>query len=350
MAHTAAFHVPHLHRPAVTRAELRFGWPRRLAAAVMVVVSASFLAVTLMANLFHVGPAFDRLTDGFRPILTQQAIATDRQDIAALSAAGTEIQAKMLPALAQQLNMSPAQLNTMLTTQFPDVATGLAALPTITPTFDGLVTTLDQQRPLFRSADAIPTKSIPATSVPWSLFAVGVLGVVLGVFVWFSHPRVSAIVATVLGAVLIAAPLALGMPHKASDADQMNANLKPVYNQQLITQATGALGTLSAMGTQMQTAMLPALSTQLKMQPEQMQAFLQQNFPDTAAALTGLPASLGRFQGLVGTFKAHLSDYKTLKPVSFVPIVWLMISGGIGLFLLGGAGVVITRGRPEPSV
>jgi hypothetical protein len=243
--------------------------------------------------------------------------------------------------------VTPAQLSSLISTQYPDVAAGLNALPTITPSFTGLINTLDQQRPLFQSADAIPTKNIPATAVPWSLLAVGIVTIGLGVFVWFipprRAPRASAVIATVVGAVLIAAPLSLGMVHKASDADQMNANLKPVYTQQLITQANGALNTLGAMGTQMQKTMLPALATQLHMTPAQLQTFLGQNFPATAAALTGLPASMGRFESLVATFDRHLSDYKTLKPVSFEPIVWFMIIGGSVMFLLGAAGIAITR-------
>lgn len=345
MASTAASHL-HLHRPALTRATLRVGWPRAVAAGLMVLLGGSFVVVTLMANLFHVGPAFDRLTEGFRPIMTAQAIQTDRQDIAGLSAAGTEIQTKLLPALSQQLNFTPGQMAGMLNVQFPDVAAGLNAIPKITPTFSGLVTTLDQQRPLFRSADAIPTKSLPAATVPWALLAVGVIIIGCGVFVFYT-PRATTLIATTLGVVLIAGPLALGMVNKASNADQLNKNLKPVYTQQLVTQAGDSVKTLSAMGKQMQTKMLPVLAAQLKMQPAQLQTFLDQNFPATAAALEGLPAALGRFQVLVGTFDKHLSDYNTMKPVSFVPIVWLMIGGGIALLLLGGAGMLITRKHPD---
>ena len=298
MAGTATIHLP---RPVITRTTLRVGWPRAVAAGLMVLLGLSFVTVTLAANLFRVGPAFDRLTDGFRPVMTQSAIQADRQDIAGLSAAGTEIQTKLLPALGPQLNLTPAQMTTLLSTQYPDVATGLSALPQITPTFTGLVATLDQQRPLFRSADAIPTKSLPAATVPCALLGAGIICFGFGIFVW-REPRASAVTATVLGALLIAGPLILGMPHKASDADQMNANLKPVYTQSLVTQANGALGTFSAMGTQMQTKMLPALATQLNMQPAQLQAFLEQNFPTSATALNTLPAALGRFQGFVSTF------------------------------------------------
>lgn len=350
MAGTAAFHphLPHLHLPVVNRAALRIGWPRRMAAVLMIVVGAAFVAVTLVANLYRVGPAFDRLTDGFRPIMTEQSIQTAHADIAKLSAAGNEIQGKLMPALAQQLQLTPAELNAMMAKQYPDVAKGLQAVPVITPQFTALVDDLDGNRGVFASADAIPTKSLPAATVPWSLLAVGLIAVALGVVVWLK-PKASAVIATVVGAAMIALPLMFGMLGKAGDADQLNSNLKPVYNQELITQAGGALAVLSAMGTQMQTEMVPALAQQLKMTPEQMNAFLGSGFPATAAAMKDLPAMQARFEGMVAAFDKHLGDFNTLKPVTFVPIVWLMLIGGAALFLLGAAGIVITRGRADAA-
>lgn len=78
------------------------------------------------------------------------------------------------------------------------------------------------------------------------------------------------------------------------------------------------------------------------MTPTQLNDYFAANIPATSAALAGLPQSMGRFQDLVTRFDNRLGDYNTMKPVSFVPIVWFMIGGGIDLFLLGGAGVLIT--------
>jgi hypothetical protein len=47
------------------------------------------------------------------------------------------------------------------------------------------------------------------------------------------------------------------MPHKASYADTMNDNLKPVYSQEMLTQANASLTTLSAMGTEMRRRRCP---------------------------------------------------------------------------------------------
>jgi hypothetical protein len=345
MAGTATLHPHQWHVPSA--ATLRLGWPRKLAAGVMVLLGGGFVTITLMANLFHVGPAFDRLTDSFRPVMTQQSIQAAQQNVRGLSAAGSEIQTKLLPALAQQMNMTPTQLQQMMATQYPDVAKGLAQVQPISQNFTALLNNLDQTQPLFLSADAIPTKDVPATSVPWSLLAVGLISIALGLVVWFS-PRVRApVIATVVGGALIALPLSMNMVHKASDADQMNANLKSMYNQSLIDNARGALQTLGAMGTQMQHKMLPQLAAQLHMTPAQLDSMLRHNFPATGAALKSLPAAMTDFGDMVNRFDQRLADYNTLKPVSFLPIVWFMVGGGIALFALGGAGILICRGKQD---
>ena len=331
----------HAHIPSV--ATMRFGWPRRVAAGVMVLLGLSFVVWTLAANLFKVGPAFDRLTDGFRPMMTQQQISTYQQQVQGLSVAATEINTKLIPALGQQLHMTPAQLQTMLAQQFPAVATGLTQVQPITQNFTGLLNTMDKTQPLFVSADAIPTKNIPSTAVPWSLFAVGLIVLGLGGVVWFSPRLRTPVIATAVGAALIALPLSMNLVTKASNADKMNTLLKPVYTQSLINNANSALNTLGAMGTQMQNEMLPAMATQLHMTPAQLNAMLGQNFPATAAALKSLPTAMADFGSMTKQYSLHLADYKVLKPVSFEPIVWLMISGGIVLFLLGGVGVLVTR-------
>lgn len=294
-----------------------------------------------MNNLFAVGPAFENLIVDFRPALTQSSIDTARADIAGLSAVQTEFTTKLAPALSQQLKMTPDQFNGFVSQHFPAVAAGMSALPTVVPTFNGLIDTLDQQRPLFASADAIPTKDLPATTVPWAMFGAGFLVFLIGLLMLRS-PKAGGASAIVVGLLLLLMPVALSLPAKAADADQLNANLKPVYTQELVTNATGALATVGAMGDEMQTAMLPALATQLKMTPEQLQTFLGTNFPATAQALQTMPASMERFNGLVKVFDKNLANYNTLKPVGLANLILiLMVAGGLVAAL--GALTVLKR-------
>jgi len=324
------------------------GWATRIPAVIVMLVGVVLIGTTIVNNLFQVGPAFEDLTDGFRPAMTAQAIETARADVAALGAAGQEFQSTVAPAMAEQLGMTPEEFQAFVGEQFPQVADGMAALPQVVPTFTGLIGTLDAQRDLFASADAIPTSSLPATTIPWALLIAGILSLGLGIFMWFV-PRTGGIIAIVLGAALVAVPFALSLPTKAADADQLNANLQPVYTQQLIGQATVALQTVSAMGTEMTDTMLPALADQLGMTPDQLQAFMGQNFPATAAALQSMPASMPRFQGLVGTFQANLDNYDTMKSVSFEPIIWTVIVGGAVMLVMGIWAFAVGR-RPEVTV
>jgi hypothetical protein len=245
------------------------------------------------------------------------------------------MQSKMMPAFAQQLGMNDAQLAAYLDENFPAVAAGQKLLPQAVPQFTGLVNTLAANRAYFTSADAIPSGNLPATTVPWAILAAGVLTMAVGVWLWFT-PRFAMVAVAVLGIALIAAPLALSLPQKASDADQLNANLKPVYTQQLVSGATSSLQTLSAMGTEMQSGLLPAMADRLGLSESQLLTMLGTQFPATAAALNTLPASLGRFQHMTLVFGDNLDNFNTLKPVAFVPIVWLMIGSGIALVLVAG--------------
>lgn len=331
-----------VEQPVPVGGTIRPSRARKIIAVLMMFIGAAFVALTLIVNLFKVGPAFERLTDGFRPIMTQQSLATARADVAGLGAAGNEFQTKLGPALAEQLKLTPAQLTTMMAGNFPNTATGMSELPAISTSFTGLVTTLDQQRTLFASADAIPTKNLPATTLPWALLIAGLVTFGVGLYAWFA-PKAGAVVALVLGLAMIAAPVAMSMTDKASNADRMNSNLKPVYTQQMVSQATHSLAIVTAMGTEMQTKMLPAVATQLKLTPAQFQTFLAANFPATATALQTLPQSSQRFSAMVGSFSARLGDYGTLKPVALLPIVWMMIGGGIALVLIGTAGIYVAR-------
>lgn len=306
-------------------------------------LGAGLVALTLITNLFAVGPAFETLIVDFRPVLTQSSIDTARADIAGLAAVQSEFANKLVPALSPQLQMTPAQFIEFISQNFPAVAAGMYALPTIVPTFNHLIDTLDNQRPLFASADAIPTENLPATTLPWAIFAAGLLVFFIGLLM-VALPKTGGFAAILVGILLLVAPIALSLPAKGADADQLNANLKPIYTQTLVTNATEALATIGAMGNEMQTAMLPTLATQLKMDSEELQTFLTINFPVTAQALQTMPASMERFNGLVKVFDKNLTNYNTLKPVGLSNlIVILMIAGGLITAL--GMLVVLKRRR-----
>ncbi|MDF1595439.1 MAG: hypothetical protein P1T08_05000 [Acidimicrobiia bacterium] len=312
-------------------------WPRMAAGALVVVAGLVLISSTFINNLFEVGPAFEEMIDDFRPMLTDEALDTAKADIGGLAAVADEFQNAVIPGMSQQLVMDAAQFGGFLGESFPAVAQGAAALPEIATTFNSLIGTLEAEQGRFASADAIPTESLPATTVPWGMLGAGVVAVLIGLFM-FVRPRLGSMLALVLGVALVAVPAFLSLPQKAADADQLNENLEPVYTAELVAGAQGALGVVGAMGMELQTAMLPALAQQLEMQPDQLSAFIGENFPAMAGVMANMDTTMGRFQGMVTAFDVNLDNYDTLKPVKFVPIIWTMILVGIGIVLFGAWG------------
>lgn len=316
------------------------GTSRKIAAGAVALVGVVFIILILVNNLFAVGPAFEEMIDDFRPVLQEEALAQAQADVDGLAAAGEEFQTQIAPGMAQQLGMTPDEFGAMVQSQYPAVAQGMQALPEITATFTGLIQTLDSQRELFESADAIPTDDLPATTVPWIILVSGIAAIVVGVLMLIPG-RTWSIVAVVLGAGLVIVTFALNLPQKAADADELNENLTPIYTQELIDGASASLTVVTAMGQQMQTEMLPDLAAQLGMSPDELNAFMGENFPATAAAMQTMPETLQRFEGFVGVFAMNLDNYETIQPVSFTPIIWAMIIGGIVIILMGGWALII---------
>lgn len=319
-------------------ASRRFGsvsTPRKVSGVLVIITGIAFLVITMMNSLFEVGPAFEEMIDDFRPVLTDESLAVAQADVDGLEAVAVEFQTVVAPAMAQALGLSPEEFVGLVQTQYPAVAEGMAALPTITAEFSGLIQTLDSQQELFASADAIPTEDLPATTVPWIVAISGGLAIILGILL-FKPGRSWAVLVLVLGLALVVTSFVLSLPQKAADADELNENLTPIYTQELIDGASASLATIGAMGQQMQAEMLPDLAAQLGMTQEELGAFMAANFPATAAAMEGMPAAMERFTAFVGVFADNLDNYITIQPVAFVPIVWALIIGGAIMILAGG--------------
>jgi len=324
-------------------------WQRRTAGLLVAAVGAAFIVVVAVNHLFSVGPAFERMSDGFRPAMKPAPIARLQNDLTGLNAVSEEFGTKAVPMLSQALGMTPEEFTAFMGTQYPDVAAGVQQLPGIVSQFQGVVGTLDAEQGRFARADAIPTSNLPATTIPWGLLVAGIVLLAVGIVVAIRPGRLVAGLAVALGALLIAVPLAISLPQKASAADTMNDHLQPVYTAEMLTGAKSALTTVGAMGEQMQTKMLPDLGQQLGMDQQQLQAFFAENLPAMAAGMQSMPQALGRFQNLLASFDGHLGDYDTSKPVAFVPIVWTMIAGGIVVLLAGAWGFVTRRVEEQPE-
>lgn len=317
---------------------------QRIAAVGVIVVGIVIFASAFTANLFTVAPAFEDLTDGFRDtVMTDAAIDQARADIAALEAVSTEFETAVAPTLAASLEMDQATFAGFLQAEFPAVAAGAESLPAITTQFNDVIDLIDSQQANFARADEIPTNNLPATVVPWEIALIGLLGMGVGVLM-LRRSRSSAIAAVVVGLLAVGGAVALSLVDKSNAADDMNEAFKPVYTNELVLQSQGALNVVAAMGDEMQTTMVPALAQQQGMTVEQMQGFIGENFPATAAALQVMPEALERFDAMVTVFDSQLENYDTIKGTALTPVAWTVVIGG---FLMAAFGLWALFARKE---
>jgi hypothetical protein len=251
----------------------------------------------------------------------------------------TEFSTKVVPTIAGQLGMEPAAFGDYLAAEYPAVAAGAAALPSIVGQFTDVTNLIESQQANFESADALPTSSIPATTLPWMILGIGLIGIAVGVWM-FIDGRMSAWAALVVGILVVVSAVSLSFLGKSRAADDMNDAFRPVYTTELVQQSGGALQIVGAMGEEMQTAMIPGLAEALGMSVPEVQAFIGSEFPATAAALGALPDAMGRFQTTVGAFDAQLENYNAIKDTALTPISWTVLLGGVAMALFGAFGLL----------
>lgn len=306
---------------------------KRLPALGVIAVGIIVLLVVVVTDLFNVSVAFENVTDGLRPVMTDEVIATAQADVAALGAVADEFNNDVAPAVAAALEMSSDELGEFIGTNFPAVADGVAALPDIGSMLSGVVGLLDEQQSNFEQADQIPTSFLPVQVVPLLVLVVGIAAIVIGI-IMLEGGRKAWLAAVILGVVVLFVVVGFSLLQKGSATDDLNDALKPVYTEETVAAAGDALGVVGAMGEQLKTEMLPALAGTLEMDDAAMQAFLSQ-FPTTSAVLDSFDDVLARFVGLATPLAEQLDNYNIVKPIVLSPIVLAVLLAGLLLLACG---------------
>jgi flagellar motor component MotA len=314
---------------------------KRLPALGVLAIGVIVILVVVITSLFPISMAFEEVTDGLRPIMTQEVIDTAKDDVAALGGVYDEFNNDIAPAVAGALEMSSDELGEFIGTNFPAVADGVAALPEIGSLLDDVVGLLDEQRSNFEQGDAIPLSFLPVPVVPFLVVVVGVAAILIGI-IMLDEGRRAWIAALVLGLVVIAVVFGFGLMSKASATDDLNDALKPVYTQETVDAAGNALGVVGAMGEQLTTEMVPALADTLGMDDAAMGEFLGQ-FPTTSTVLENFDDVLGRFVALATPLAEQLDNYETVKPIVLSPIVLAVLVAGLLLIACAIWSYLVTR-------
>lgn len=142
-------------------------------------VGAVFIIAPLLLSVPQKAHATDELTGAFATVFTAEGAAAVRADMNVIQDMSDQLQEQTLPALAAALKMDPAQFQNFMAQSFPDVATGVGALDTVLPRFQGLVGGIESNVGSFQLAASIPTSHTATTALTlWFLVPGSVLVVV----------------------------------------------------------------------------------------------------------------------------------------------------------------------------
>ena len=155
-------------------------------------------------------------------------------------------------------------------------------------------------------------------------------------------------VVALIGVFLFAFPLAINLFGKTSSTRDLMDAMRPQMSDTALAQNSTDLATVSAMATQLQTQMLPALATQLHMTQDQLNAFLGQNLPATAQGMSALPATMDNMTSMASLMKAQQANYQQADriPLTSVPpttMPWLFMIPGAVLAFAGGLALLRPR-------
>ena len=340
-------------------------WMKRTALAVVMVIGAFLIALPLTTGLPGKSEASGNMMTAFRPAMTDAALAQGAADQKTMGALAQELSTGVIPAVAAQMHMTPAELTTYIGTNFPAVGKGLAEFTAMSTYFGNLQATMVAQQANFQAADQIPTSFIGPTSMTMLFVIPGILLFVLGAFGLFRpvFGRRLLVAGGAVGGIMVIGLLSVSMYAKASSADTMTTAFQPIFASQSVQQGQAYAADVQAMGTQMTQQAFPGLATALHMTPVQFGALMTQNFPAVATGLAQFPAIAGRMQGATSLIAANVDNYNQSasipwSPGSMVMMFWFMMVPaivalfiGVGaLFLTGHRKVVLPAVKPHGAM
>jgi hypothetical protein len=207
---------------------------RRVAAIVAIMSGAVLIVMPVASSLFSRSRSADRLADGVRPAMTRQALAADR--------AGLDGLARALP----KVGGSEARL----------VQAGFV------PHTELVLTTLENNRTRFETADSFPVGGVSPRVGPWIFIGFGITLVIVGLVTLRTTGRAAPLALLALGVVGAVAAFAFSLPHKASATDELVDRLKPAFAEQSVRRVPGELATVQKFARQVgNTPEDPHLST-----------------------------------------------------------------------------------------
>src|SRR5437588_1588527 len=312
---------------------------RRVPFVIAILAGATLLVVPLAKSELKGSRAGDKLVEQSFPQLTKPALRELRSDLDQLKGVAAALIDTGVPRLATLSGQSPDAFRASLVTSDPAVSKGLEQVPGIVQQADKVVSNLERRRGQFESAASLPGPGLSLKEGVWAGLAVGAALALAGA-VGMARPRrwlVAAI--TVVGILLVAAPLALRYPAKTADTDAILDSLRP-YSAAKVHARQVSLATVRGMLDGFQNDVVPKVAATARTTPAAVAADLaaaDERLSPTHQAET--EAHLKRFASVID-FSVRIQPLlvdSTRLPAR--ALTWLLIVPGAALVFAGAIGL-----------
>jgi hypothetical protein len=316
---------------------------RKLPFALAAIIGAGLIAVALAAGQPSAAKAGDELVTIASPALSEAGVERMRADLERASAVAHEIERDALPRLAAIAGDTPRAFVARLDEQAPAFARGIAQLRAGEELGETIVGNLEQRREQFEQAASLPGLGLTLRDAVWGQLAVAVLLVAVGIAGLVRPSARRAAVLLAVGALLVAAPLALDHPAKIADTDALLDSLTPFPPDKVEARAD-AVAAGRDIFDGFREELLPLAAAKAGTTPEAVAADLAGASP--LLSPTGLIETAGaieRFDGLVELSRRIQPRVEEATTLPATTVMWLIIGPGIALAVAGCAGLVAYR-------
>jgi hypothetical protein len=312
---------------------------RRLPFAAAALVGIALIAVPLATSEVSGARAGDTLIDITSPLLTTPALREVRADLRQFESTAAAIDGVGIPRLAALAHQTPEAFRASLATTDPEVSRAIGQLPVIRRRAETVVSNLERRRGQFASAASLPAPGVSLRRGVWAGLGLGGVLVVAGLVGLASPRRRLAAAVTVVGVLLVAAPLALGYPAKTADTDALLDSLRP-FSVAKVQARQASLDSARTFVDGFRNRLVPETAAAAGTTPGAVSAELAA--ADDLLSPVGLRQAdviLDRFGSLV-RFSARIQPL--LVRATRVParaLTWLLIGPGAALAVAGGLGL-----------
>ncbi len=327
-----------LDRAARDQADVR-GLRRPWAAAAIVVIGLALVALPIAFNMFTKAPKGASMMAEFKPFMTTAKLSGYQHDLLVING-GVQQTATTVAARLEGGTADKAAFDS----SYPTFATFDQQWPAIDSTMTTLMDEVQGNLGNYQAIAALPSFRL----FPWFFVIPGALLAGLGVLVlWRPASRRGGRVALViLGAGLVAAPVAFQMFNRAPKGGQMMTAFTSIETTSNVQRIQGYFGYMAEGQGAIRLNIVPALAAS-GLSPQQ----IRMQFPAVSTLDTQWVGILNDMTPMIGAMSDNVANYQALSSLPSFPLFpwFFVVPGVLTIGLAVAAGTRRRHDAPSPA-